>query len=187
MAVSKLNPVSSGVSQKTIEYTTPGLSTFTLPSGYGVGNPLLAEVTILGGGGSAGRGFYTDTNTFGLGGGGGAGGIVKKQLSLTANMNVYVGSGGACYGTNTINGGNGEFSYIGTGTPKNLFINPQFLGYVGTTAGSATDPAFANTSFSLSYAPAIRGGTLNFEQWSMVLGIEHRSVEHHHQLLLIVL
>ena len=167
MGISVFPAPSGGLSEKTIQYTTPGLSTFTLPTGYGVGNPLLAEVTIVAGGGSAGGGFYSSATSFGIGGGGGGGGIFKRQLSLTANMNVYVGRGGACYGSDTMNGGNGEFSYIGTGTPKNLFINPQFLGISGVNAMSIqVEPAFSNSSGSASFASAIRGACIRPEQWN---------------------
>jgi hypothetical protein len=49
MAVSKLNPVSGGVIRKQTTFTSSG--TFTLPAGYGAGQPLLVDIEICGGGG----------------------------------------------------------------------------------------------------------------------------------------
>jgi len=159
MGIAIIPAPSAGVTPKTFIYRTAGLTTFTLPSGYGAGNPLAAEVTILGGGGSAGKGYYVDSANFGVGGGGGAGGILKTELSLTSNMSVYVGNGGTCYGTNHFNGGNGEFSYIGNGTPKNLFINPQFIGYSTQSSFNSVSFPFTPGSGNNSKASAVRGST----------------------------
>jgi hypothetical protein len=134
MAVSSLVAASSGVTPKVFRYTSAGTdTTFTLPSGYGVGNPLYAEVTILGGGGSAGCGGFTANNNWVFGGGGGAGGFYQSTIPLTENMTVRVGRGGPTRTISgnsgeTVLGGNGGVSYIGNGTVKNMFINPAFLG-----------------------------------------------------------
>jgi hypothetical protein len=168
MAVSKLNPVSGGVTPKVFTYTTPGVSTFTLPSGYGAGNPLRAEVTILAAGGSAGKGYYNSGTNMGAGGGGGAGGIFKGELALTSNMNVQVGRGGACYGTNTIHGGNGELSYIGNGTPKNLFINPQFIGLTSALGSSMIELPFAYSIGVLNIGSAVRGNVMELQNWGSI-------------------
>jgi len=165
MAVSKLNPVSGGVSPKVFKYTTTGLSTFTLPSGYGVGNPLMAEVTILAGGGSAGKGFYASSTSIGVAGGGGAGGALKTFLSLTSDINVHVGKGGICSSSTTL-GGNGEYSYIGTSTPKNLFINPQFLGYGDTPSYYMVGYPFESTTTVTTSAAAVRGATILLSSFS---------------------
>jgi hypothetical protein len=139
MGISVFPAPSGGVTPKVFTYTSAGTdTTFTLPSGYGVGNPLYAEVTILGGGGSAGCGTYSTTSNFVFGGGGGAGGFYQGTIPLTGNMTVRVGRGGP---TRTVSGstsdavlgGNGGASYIGNGTIKNMFINPAFLGQRGGT------------------------------------------------------
>jgi hypothetical protein len=136
MGIATFPAPSAGVTPKTFTYTSAGTdTTFTLPSGYGVGNPLMAEVTILGGGGSAGCGGWTSATNWVFGGGGGAGGFYQGTISLTENMTVRVGRGGP---TRTVSGatsenvlgGNGGVSYIGNGTVKNMFINPAFLGQV---------------------------------------------------------
>lgn len=130
---------STGSASKTLKvarFTTPGLSTFTLPNGYDGSNPLVAEVTIVGGGGASGTGTidYLNSGNYKVAPGAGGGGAVwKGTVELTQNMNVHVGRGGltnnhAANGYYPWGGGNGGTSYISTGTPKNWFLNPQFLG-----------------------------------------------------------
>jgi len=160
MGISVFPAPSAGVTPKVFTYTTPGVSTFTLPSGYGAGNPLRAEVTILAGGGASGRGYWDSTTDMGVAGGGGAGGIFKGELALTSNLNVQVGRGGACYGNITYHGGNGELSYIGNGTPKNLFINPQMLGYTEAIGSSLIEFPFPYCGGAASRAAAVRGNTI---------------------------
>jgi hypothetical protein len=156
-----------GVTQKVLRYTTPGLSTFTLPSGFSVDNPLMAEVTILGGGGSAGCGYWSSSSAGGVTGGGGGGGIFNSTIPLTENMNVMVGRGGGVLGNLNYNqdGGNGGISYIGNGTPKNLFINPTFGGFEASKPGNEFSVAvpFSSTNIRQSEAAAISGSSATAE------------------------
>lgn len=168
MGLSVFPVPSGGLTQKVFTYTTPGLSTFTLPSGYGAGNPLRAEVTILAGGGASGKGYYNSTTNMGVGGGGGAGGIFKGELALTSNLSVQIGRGGACYGSDAFHGGNGELSYIGNGTPKNLFINPQFLGYTQALGSTVIELPFVNSIGVINRSAALRGSTMELQNWSSI-------------------
>ncbi len=129
---------STGSASKTLKvarFTTPGLSTFTLPDGYDGSNPLVADVTIVGGGGASGTGTWNSfsSSTYAcIPGAGGGGAVWKGTVELTQNMNVHVGRGGwsntmSVDGYYPWHGGNGGTSYISTGTPKNWFLNPQLL------------------------------------------------------------
>lgn len=118
------------------KFTTVGPNTFTLPSGYGVGNPLTCEVLLVGGGGGAGH-YTTYSGTVVAGGGGGGGGVKRDVISLTANATAYVGDGGpGMRGASTKGslsyggsfGGIGETTWFGTSNgPANLIYNPNFF------------------------------------------------------------
>ena len=155
MGISVFPAAGGGVTQKVLKYTTAGTdTTFTLPSGFGVGNPLMAEVTILGGGGSAGLGNYSSNSNVSFGGGGGAGGFFQEVIPLTENMTVRVGRGGPYNqnsgSSNPILGGNGGASYIGNGTIKNMFINPAFLGLYESEKAKVGAP-FSGWRFGQGY------------------------------------
>jgi hypothetical protein len=90
-------PVASGSSAvicKTSLFTSSG--TFTLPSGYGAGQPLIVDIEIGGGGGGGGGGASADDNyAAGPGGGGGSGIVaVYRNVSLTANATITIGAAG---------------------------------------------------------------------------------------------
>jgi hypothetical protein len=123
----------------------------------------MADVTILGGGGGAGCGYWTTNVAGAVAGGGGGGGIFNRTIPLTENMNIMVGRGGGVLGNLVYNqdGGNGGISYIGNGTPKNLFINPTFGGFEGDKPGNEFGVAvpFSMTNIRQTIAPAISGST----------------------------
>jgi len=109
MAVSSLVAAGGGVIRKQTTFTASG--TFTLPTGYGAGQPLIVDIEICGGGGGGGGGGkHTTVGTYGYGGSGGASGVVVlyKNVSLTANATVTLGAGGS--------GGTGRVTSIGIGT-----------------------------------------------------------------------
>lgn len=153
MAVSNLVQSSGAKTLKVVRYETPGTTTFTLPSGYGVGNPLVADITIVGAGGSAGKGYYTSTTNRGAGGGGGGGGVFRQTVELTANMFAHVGRGGASAnwyhynGQNVGYGANGGTSYVSTAHPANYFINPAGVGVIDSyTIEAPYGPVFSTTT-----------------------------------------
>lgn len=174
MGISVFPAPSGGLTQKVFTYTTPGLSTFTLPSGFGVGNPLMADVTILGGGGGAGVGFWSSTSSGGAAGGGGGGGIFNRTIPLTANMNVMVGRGGGIIAPAELSqdGGNGGVSYIGNGSPKNLFINPTFGGLERSKGSSeiGVSPPFTSTNPLENIPPAYFGNSAQLQNVSSIQG-----------------
>ena len=124
MAVSNIPAAAGGggLEPKYQKFTSSG--TFTLPTGYGAGKPLLVNIQVIGGGGGGVGPFVTNnTGTLGnykfsayFGGGGnwtvngstinrstantdgqagGSGGIAATQLYLTANLSITVGAAGA--------------------------------------------------------------------------------------------
>jgi hypothetical protein len=107
----------AGLQPKYQKFTSSG--TFTLPTGYGAGKPLLVNIQIIGGGGGGGGwttnssnwGSYTirynrtsyfgETMNMSLGSGtdiqgrpGGSGGIAATQMYLTSNLTITVGAAG---------------------------------------------------------------------------------------------
>ena len=163
---------SAGTTRKVARFTTEGVNTFTLPSGYDATNPLYAEVTLVGAGGGAGCGFWTSTTNMGTAGGGGGGAVKKLNLALTSNLTAHVGYRG--YGgkggktmtiaqnNNSWHGGNGGYTFLGNGTPKNLFINPQCL---------ETDINFSTYILSSltptnAQAPAVSGNVIQIGSYS---------------------
>lgn len=157
---------SAGTTRKVARFTTEGVNTFTLPSGYDATNPLYAEVTLVGAGGGAGCGFWTSTTNLGAAGGGGGGAVKKLNLALTSNLTAHVGYRG--YGgkggktmtiaaaNNSWHGGNGGATFLGNGTPKNLFINPQCL----ATDISYTTYILSSLIPSNAWAPAVSGNVI---------------------------
>lgn len=83
-------PVSfSVISTGTIEFSTPGTYSWTVPTGV-----TSATVTVVGAGG--GGGGSTEVGYGGGGGGGGSGGLIEQSLALTAGetLSITVGAGG---------------------------------------------------------------------------------------------
>lgn len=94
MAVSSLVAASGGVVRKQTSFTSSG--TFTLPAGYGAGQPLIVDIEICGGGGGGGAGGADTATSCGGGTGGGSGVVaVYRNISLTANATITIGAGGA--------------------------------------------------------------------------------------------
>jgi len=125
MAISVFPSASAGgLSPKYQKFTSSG--TFTLPTGYGAGKPLLVNVQVIGGGGGGSQtsvaayeayyNSYYGNGTIGQGArtdlarAGGSGGIATSQLYLTNNLTITIGAagtrlvsnlGGAAYSPNT--------------------------------------------------------------------------------------
>ena len=176
MGISVYPPASAaGKTLKVQTFTTEGANTFTLPSGYGPGNPLAVELLLVGAGGGAGTGNYQSSSDVMLPGGGGGGAVKKINASITANMTAHVGykgyaprgsrtySGGA---TNNIYvGGNGGYTYFGNSTPKNLFLNPQLISFNNYSTEAQVFCGFSKTS-SYAFNAAIRGNIHYTGSWS---------------------
>jgi hypothetical protein len=105
----------AGLQPKYQKFTSSG--TFTLPTGYGAGKPLLVNIQVLGGGGGGGA-MDGSTNNFNVRAennnfhgykqtvalstltientstAGGSGGICASQLYLTENLTITVGAAG---------------------------------------------------------------------------------------------
>jgi hypothetical protein len=119
----------AGLQPKYQKFTSSG--TFTLPTGYGAGKPLLVNIQVIGGGGGGsadtannfnaswvsyfGEGPFNSGTVNGLGRAGGSGGIAATQMYLTSNLSITVGAAGtrltsAVTGNNAnSNSGNNSF------------------------------------------------------------------------------
>jgi hypothetical protein len=103
---------SAGLQPKYQKFTSSG--TFTLPTGYGAGKPLLVDIEVIGGGGGGGftgtaNGIGTSgvVNYFGqnfsgalngvtvTGSTGGSGGYARSKAYLTSNLTITVGAAGS--------------------------------------------------------------------------------------------
>jgi hypothetical protein len=134
MGISVFPAASGGVIRKSTTFTSSG--TFTLPAGYGAGQPLIVDIEICGGGGGGGSGAATTAESS-TGGTGGASGVttVYRNVALTANATVTIGAGGT--------GGSAR-----TATQN---------GIVGASGG-------ASNVDSIYYAPGGGGGTFGQTQ-----------------------
>ena len=129
MAVSSLVAASGGVSLQQQTFTSSG--TFTLPSGYGSGRPLIVDIEICGGGGGGGSGAGgANTNAWGGAGGGSGVTLVYKAISLTANATVTIGAGGTG-GTAVSNANGNNAANGGTSDVNSLYFAPGGGGGVG--------------------------------------------------------
>jgi hypothetical protein len=105
------------LSPKYQKFTSSG--TFTLPTGYGAGKPLLVNIQVIGGGGGGSQtsvgayeayyNSYFGNGTIGqaarndLARAGGSGGIATSQLYLTNNLTITIGAAGTRL-TSNLNG-----------------------------------------------------------------------------------
>ena len=134
MAVSKLNPVSGGVTQKVQEFTATG--SFVTPS-----NCSAIEILLVGGGGGGGSARCNTGNK--NGGGGGAGGQVRKQSLVVTPGTTYtvtIGAGGAG-GTSAGAGAKGSDSTFGA-------LLTAMGGSPGGGSSDVTPGTYANTTIN---------------------------------------
>ena len=141
---------SGGKTLKFQEFTTVGTSTWVRPAGVDVVN---VECWGGGGGGSAGRGTASCNTTSNTGGGGGGSGTYaeRKDIPVTGNVTVTIGSGGP--------GGVGETTGSAVGARGNDGGNSSFgaLLVAKGGAGSASATGAGVTGFSMRMATA-KGG-----------------------------
>lgn len=166
---------SAGKTLKVQTFTTEGANTFTLPSGYGPGNPLAVELLLVGAGGGAGAGNYQNASDSTCPGAGGGGAVKKLNISITENMTAHIGYRGyGARGPSTYSysatsagyiGGNGGYTYFGNATPKNLFLNPQLIAHSNYTAEGFVFGAFDQTSAE-TFNPAISGNIHYNGSWT---------------------
>jgi hypothetical protein len=129
MGLSVFPAASGGLIRKSTSFASSG--TFTLPAGYGAGNPLIVDIEICGGGAGGGSGAISNSNPTGGGGGGGSGvTTLYRNIALTANATITIGAGG-----------NGGTARGGTA-----------LGFAGASGG-------ASNVDSTFYAPGGGGGS----------------------------
>jgi hypothetical protein len=153
--------------------------TWTLPSGYGSGNPLTLYVVCIGGGGgagsggtggiamstSAGGGYYA----WGEGGRGGAGGnggqVATGTLTVTGNISYTIGAGGSggaakAYSGNVNDGWYaGQNGNAGASGGTTTFSTLSASGGAGGAAGVGAQSGEYNTSNTArSYSTTITGG-----------------------------
>ena len=128
MASTVFPAAGGGVIQQQTTFTSSG--TFTLPSGYGVGKPLIVDLEIVGGGGGGGSGVAQTANSYGGGGGGSGITVVYKGISLTSNATITIGAGGAG-GAAVASANNGNNGNNGGTTDVNSIYYAPGGGYGG--------------------------------------------------------
>jgi hypothetical protein len=160
MGVSVFPAAGGGVSLQQAIFTSSG--TFTLPSGYGAGKPLIVDLEIVGGGGGGGSGVANTANCYGGGGGGSGITVVYKSIPLTANATITIGAGGAggaavASANNGINGNSG-----GTTDVNSIYYAPGGgFGSRGTITATDAYGGYINShGFNVlgGYAPSSVAG-----------------------------
>ncbi len=141
-------PASGGATSVRQIFTSSG--NFILPAGFGPDRPLWAKITAVGGGGGGGQGFTA------AGGGGGC--VVTREIGITGNLPITVGSGGNGGGESG-NGARGGTTIVGNApaVPTNLVRNPFMIGLYGqfeTTGWSITtasgSPTYGRADYDTS-------------------------------------
>jgi len=163
MAIASIPSVAGGgVEPKYQKFTSSG--TFTLPSGYGAGKPLLVNVQVFGAGGAGGGGRYNvntnlNSQSFYYGNYFGSGGIITFN-SVAANVGtaaVSLTAGGAA-------GGSGGLASTQMYLTSNLTIT---VGAAGTRANSIT---YTMSNLGNTDAPWNSGGQTNTHQANQNVG-----------------
>jgi len=123
MGIAVFPAPSSALIQKSQTFNSSG--TFTLPAGYGAGQPLIISALVCGGGGGGGGGGFDSAGSTGGGGGGGGSGVATffENISLTANATITIGAGGSGgTGTSSARGNMGASG--GSSNINSLFNSP---------------------------------------------------------------
>lgn len=184
----KVYPDEDPTSDPTVEYTTAGTHTITLPAGY-------YKFTIKGAGGGGAAGYTNQSYSAAAGGGGAAYGTFELMLSTQETFTFKCGAGGSpfnVWGQNrvggsggnggqttlssnirgtfiTINGGTGGYAYTANGNDR---VYPSATAGIGGTYSinlpsgttqSFTGPTNGTTQVRKSYAyqSVGNGGTIN--------------------------
>jgi len=122
MGISVFPAAGGGVIRKSTTFTSSG--TFTLPAGYGAGQPLIVDIEICGGGAGGGSGGH-DAQVCGGGGGGGSGiTTVYRNIALTANATITIGAGGTGGAARTGNPAGADGASGGTSNVDSLYYAP---------------------------------------------------------------
>jgi hypothetical protein len=187
MAVSSLVAAGGGLIRKSTSFTSSG--TFTLPAGYGAGQPLIVDIEICGGGGGGGSGAIANSGAAGGGGGGGSGiTTVYRNIPLTANATVTIGAagaggnarGGTAYGFTGATGGTSNVNSLyyapgggggGGGNLQSAIINYRAPGV--NSFGFYVPGGYANASEGAGGGGGSGGGAavnLNSGQFPIVYG-----------------
>jgi hypothetical protein len=136
-------PSSAGLIRKSQTFTSSG--TFTLPTGYGAGQPLIIDAEVCGGGGGGGSGAYDAVGaTNGAGGGGSGVCIYYENITLTSNATITIGAGGN--GGAAVSGGTGNYGANGGSSD----INSIFYAAGGGGGGRGLHTAATNYAYSVN-------------------------------------
>jgi hypothetical protein len=159
MGVSVFPAASSGLIRKSQTFTSSG--TFTLPTGYGAGQPLIIDAEVGGGGGGGGSGAFAAARS-GVGGGGGSGVVsLFNNISLTANATITIGAGGTGGAASTGVGNNGSSG--GTTDIDSIYFSPGGGAGTGglTTAGVQRGFSIRSRGYQIQggYSSSARGGS----------------------------
>jgi hypothetical protein len=178
MGIAVIPAAGGGAILRQTTFTSSG--TFTLPAGYGAGQPLIVDIEICGGGGGGGSGG-SGANTSAFGGAGGGSGIclLYKGISLTANATVTIGAGGtggaavsAGEGNAGANGGTSDVNSLyyapgGGGGVKGLTSTTNRVGGTIRTQGFILWGGHAS---STGQAPGSAGGSAGAKSNSQMFG-----------------
>jgi hypothetical protein len=151
MGIQTIPAASGSLIRKSQTFTSSG--TFTLPAGYGAGQPLIIDAEVCGGGGGGGSGAYNAAGAP-YGGGGGGSGVtsVFTGISLTANATITIGAGGA---GGAASAGDGQRGAVGGASD----INSIYYSPGGGGGGQALLVANVTSGYGvLGYGYAITPG-----------------------------
>jgi hypothetical protein len=158
MGISVFPAPGSGLIRKSQTFTSSG--TFTLPAGYGAGQPLIIDAEVGGGGGGGGSGAFAAARSGG--GGGGGSGVVTlfNNIALTANATITIGAGGTGGAASTGVGNNGTSG--GASDINSTYYSPGGGAGTGglTTAGVQRGFAIRSRGYQIQggYSSSLRGG-----------------------------
>jgi hypothetical protein len=177
----------AGLQPKYQKFTSSG--TFTLPTGYGAGKPLLVTLQVFGGGGGGamdtfsmggasvmrrddyfGQSNYNfNAGSYTVRGAGGSGGLASTQLYLTENLTITVGAAGTrSNSTNRSNNIGNNYSLNTTGPNGTAQTWIEYAsGSAVTNGGTGGLTSAGNTVKATGGAGGNIGGTFAIQNgWS---------------------